>query len=130
MGIGTSSSTLGMTIGIMPSGAYFARMTSTRAKSGMAGYGSPEKSIRSITRVRSSPVTVSVGSPPAPPPVTWWCVMTPSISTVIALPTVTAMTTRTSGIDCPPPPGTRRAAANSCSTQRSVRTRWRRRRRS
>src|SRR5215213_3284346 len=54
-----------------------------------------------MTRVRSSPVTVRVDCPPSPPGVIWWFVITPSISTSDAPLTVTAMTTRTSGMDAP-----------------------------
>src|SRR5215208_1129700 len=55
----------------------------------------------SISAVRSLPLTTIVGVGP-PSDRTSWCVITPSISTVVSPPTVTAMTTRKMGKLEPP----------------------------
>ena len=52
-----------MTSGTIPYSAYFATIRATRALGGIAGYGIPLNSWRSMMVVRSSPVIVSVDWP-------------------------------------------------------------------
>ena len=47
----------------MPNTEYLERIAATRAFTGIAGYGRPLKSIRSITLDKSSPVMVRTDSP-------------------------------------------------------------------
>src|SRR5437868_4454309 len=51
---------LGTTRGMTPKNAYFARMSNTCASAGIAGYGMPLKSMRPITAVTST--FLSIGS--------------------------------------------------------------------
>ena len=97
IGIGDVEQHLGITSGTMPNTAYLARISATRASIGIAGNGMPLKSIKSITAVRSSPVTDSVVARRRLPGVTSCCVTTPSISTCGVPLMVTTMTTRRIG---------------------------------
>src|SRR5918999_3011054 len=101
IGIGTSSSTLGITSGTIPNAAYFASARSARTAGGIAGYGSPSSGTMSISAVVSLPLTTIVEVGP-PSERTSWCVITPSMSTVVSPPTVTAITTRRTGMLEPP----------------------------
>ena len=83
IGIGTSSSTLGITSGMTPSAAYFASATSTRTAGGIAGYGSPSSGMTSMIAVRSLPLTTSVETGPVSERTSWF-VITPSIRTVVS----------------------------------------------
>ena len=52
---------------MIPSAAYLASISATRAGAGMPGKGTPSRAIRSMILVRSSPVTVRVDGPPPSP---------------------------------------------------------------
>jgi hypothetical protein len=65
-----------------------------RATSVIAGYGTPVRSIRSISALRSSPVMVRVDCPGSLLGASSWRVTTPSISTCGRPPTVTITITR------------------------------------
>jgi hypothetical protein len=86
----------------MPSTAYFAMMSATRAKSGIAGYGRPLKSIRFMAAERSVPRSDRTECPASAPGLTLCSVMSPSISTVSTPRKLTTMTTRTIGGIAPP----------------------------
>ena len=58
-------------------------------------------SSRSSTVPRSRPVTVSIAPPGSLLGRSWWCVITPSISTSGTTPSATAMTTRFIGASVP-----------------------------
>ena len=92
---------LGITIGITPKAAYFDNTSSTRIAGGMAGYGMPGSSMKSISADRSLPFTTSLPTPPSPGRVSTF-VVTPSISTSAWAPNCTTSTTRISG-RLPPP---------------------------
>ena len=97
IGIGTSGNSSGMGSGMMPKTAYFAQMSATRAAIGI-GMAMPEKSIMSITLVRSSPVTVMLPGWPFCPPCTSTLVTTPSNSGCGLPLRVTISTTRSGGV--------------------------------
>ncbi len=103
VGIGTSIITLGITIGTMPSHAYFSSISPTRPSAGVAGNGKPLKSICRITTLKSSPVIDSVECAASAPGSICCCVTTPSISTEGAPPTVTITTTRRMLMGADPP---------------------------
>src|SRR5262249_38261812 len=94
-GIGTSGKRLGMTMGIMPKTAYFARIRSTRASGGMAGKGRPANSMWSMAALMSFPVSVSVEIPVFTSGETCWWVSMPSMSTAGDPFTTAVMITRT-----------------------------------
>src|SRR5262245_54161632 len=80
IGMEMSSKSGGIGTGMSPNIAYLAQSRATRATMGIAGNGSPLQSIVSMTRVRSSPVTVTVPDPPPLPAWTSMWVATPSKS--------------------------------------------------
>src|SRR5919198_6525059 len=102
VGDGTSVSGLGIGSGVIPRNAYLISTISTIATSGIAGYGTPVRSIRSIAIVRSSPVTVSVEPPTSFEGAMSWRVTRPSISTVETPFTVATRITRMPGSKKPP----------------------------
>ena len=100
--MGTSSITLGITIGTMPSHAYFSSSSPTRPSAGTAGNGKPLKSICFITTLRSSPVIDNVECDRSPPGrICCWVTM-PSMSTDAVPPMVTITTTRRIGTGAEP----------------------------
>src|SRR5262245_37604693 len=90
-----------MATGTQPITVYLASTASTRMNCGIAGYGIPSSSTMSISADKSLPLIVSVVRP-APGVLSWWWVITPSASTEVWPRMVTAMTTRTTGIELPP----------------------------
>ena len=90
-----------MTIGMTPSAAYLARISSTRTDGGMAGNGRPGISITSISADRSLPLTTRRDTPPSPGCVST-LVVTPSMIDCAVPLMVTTSTTRING-RLPPP---------------------------
>src|SRR6185295_10949500 len=80
MGFGGASPGGGTTMGTIPKAAYLARISATRAATGIAGYGILI-SITSISALKSSPVTVRVDWPASLLGETSCLVITPSIKT-------------------------------------------------
>jgi hypothetical protein len=93
----------GMGSGMIPNATYFAKMKATRASMGIAGYGRPSSSTKSISALRSTPEMLKVEKrEPAPPGVTLWFVTTPSMRTSGMPLIVATRITRMNGTIPPP----------------------------